>query len=132
MSDTTQHHAYQRGVRMANLWKRLKGTILKWDSICVSKARNYKLPGWVGHFPIAIALLAPLATALLGGVAIAGSLLFIWAIAFILQQVSQTSSQETDSEYFDSDNHDPLTEYRDGNQGFGLYCGEYRIDQEDE
>ena len=132
MNDTTQHHAYQRGVRMAKLWKRLKSTILRWDAFCVTKAHNYKLPSWIGHLPIAITLLATLATTLLGGVAIAGCLLFIWAIAFILQQVSQTSSQATDSEYFDSDNYESLAEYRDSNQGFGLYCGEYRIDQEDE
>ncbi|WP_261436365.1 hypothetical protein [Serratia ficaria] len=132
MNETKQQHAYQRGVRMANLWKRVKSTILRWDAFCVTKARSYKLPGWIGHFPIAIALIASLAAALLGGLAIAGCLLFIWAIAFILQQIPPTSPQTTDSEYFDSDTNESLTEYRDGNQGFGLYCGEYRIDQEDE
>ncbi len=132
MNDTTQHNAYQRGVRMAKLWKRLKSTILRWDTYCVAKASSYKLPGWIGHFPIVIAFLSSLTAALLGGVAIAGCLLFIWAIAFILQQVNQTSSHATDSENFDSDNNESFTEYRDGIQGFGLYCGEYRIDQEDE
>ncbi len=132
MNDTTQHHAYQRGVRMANLWMRVKSTILRWDAFCVAKAHSYKLPGWIRHFPIVIAFLASLTAALLGGVAIAGCLLFIWAIAFILRQVNQTSPQATDSEYFDSANNESFTEYRDGNQGFGLYCREYRMDQEDE
>ncbi|WP_262121624.1 hypothetical protein [Serratia ficaria] len=132
MNDTKQHHAYQRGVRMASLWKRLKGTILKWDTFFVAKARAHQLPSWIGHIPITIALFGSLTAALLGGAAIAGCLLFIWAIAFILQQISPTSPKTTDSEYFDSDTNESLTEYRDGNQGFGLYCGEYRIDQEDE
>ncbi|EFE96284.1 hypothetical protein [Serratia odorifera] len=128
MNNTTQHHAYQRGVRMANLWKRIKGTILHWDNVCVSKARSHKLPGWVGRIPIAIALLGSLTAALLGGLAIAGCLLFIWAIAFILQQFNQPTAPE----YVDPVNNESLTEYRDGDQGFGLYCGAYRIDLEDE
>lgn len=56
MNDTTQHHAYQRGVRMANRWKRVKSTILKWDNFCVSKARRHKLPGWFGHIPIVLSV----------------------------------------------------------------------------
>jgi len=60
-------------------------------------------------------------------------MLFIWAISFILQQVGQADSQENDTNYFDSNtDSEPLTEYRDGDQGYGLYCGSYRIDLDDD
>lgn len=133
MNETKQHHAHQRGVRMASLWKRIKGTIIKWDAFCVAEAHSHKLPGWIGHAPIAIVLFGSAAAILFGGIVIAGCMLFIWTIAFILQQFGQGSTQENDSEYFDSStNSESLTEYRDGDHGYGLYCGSYRIDQDDE
>lgn len=133
MSQTQNQQAYQRGIRIARMWKRLKGTILRWDMFCVSKARKHKLPGWIGHVPIAVAFLGSAAAALFGGFIIAGSLLFIWAFAFILQHVGQENTQINDSDYFDSSiNSGALTEYRDGDQGYGLYCGAYRVDLDDE
>ncbi|EPM1538090.1 hypothetical protein [Serratia ureilytica] len=124
MNETKQQHAYQCGVRIANLWKRIKGTILKWDACCVAKARSHKLPSWCGHFPIAIALIASLTAALLGGVAIAGCLLFIWAIAFILQNTDFSNMQVPDrtNESVDDDG------YSAGPEGFGNYVGGTRID----
>ncbi|WP_431712600.1 hypothetical protein [Serratia marcescens] len=126
MNDTTQHHAYQRGVRIANLWKSIKGTILKWDAYCVAKASSYKLPGWIGHFPIVIALIASLTAALLGGLAIAGCLLFIWAIAFILQNADLSHAELTDST---SDEESSVHDgYRNGPEGYGYYMGGFRDD----
>ncbi|WP_434462167.1 hypothetical protein ACMV5L_01685 [Serratia plymuthica] len=128
MNDTKQQHAYQRGVRIANLWKRLKGTILKWDAICVAKARNHKLPGWVGYVPIAIALFGSLTAALLGGAAIAGCLLFIWAIAVIRQNADLSNVQLNESTSDEESNtHDG---YRNGPEGYGYYMGGFRDDDE--
>lgn len=113
---------------MANLWKRLKGTILKWDAICVAK-----LPGWIGYMPMIIALFGSTTVVLFGGVIIASCMLFIWAFAFILQHVGQENTKVNDSEYFDSSiNSEALTAHRDGDQGYRLYCGSYRIDLDDE
>ncbi|WP_232043331.1 hypothetical protein [Serratia marcescens] len=80
MNDTKQQHAYQRGVRMANLWKHLKGTILKWDMYCVSKAHRYKLPSWLGHIPMIM-----LATSILSAVVFGG--LFIASIGIIMSAI---------------------------------------------
>lgn len=82
MNDTTQHHAYQRGVRMAKLWKRLKSTILRWDAFCVAKAHSYKLPGWLGHIPITCLVAVSALSCLTGGLLVGVAVLFIWA--FIL------------------------------------------------
>ncbi|MEE4411932.1 MULTISPECIES: hypothetical protein [unclassified Serratia (in: enterobacteria)] len=114
MSQTRNQQAYQRGIWVARMWKRLKGTILRWDTFCVSKARKHKLPGWIGHVPIAVAFLGSAATALFGGIIIAGSLLFIWAIAIILQNIN-TSNENV----FDDRGSGPSI--RHGNDGYGYY-----------
>lgn len=82
MNETRQHHAYQRGVRMANQWKRLNGTILRWDSFWVSKARKYNLPTWLGHVPITSLVAISAVSCLTGGLLVAVIILFVWA--FIL------------------------------------------------
>ncbi|HEI8955488.1 TPA: hypothetical protein SLG95_003602 [Serratia liquefaciens] len=124
MSQTQNQQAYQRGIRIARMWKRLKGTILRWDMFCVSKARKHKLPSWIGHVPIAVAFLGSAAAALFGGIIIAGGLLFIWAIAFILQNADFSNMQVSDStnESVDDDG------YNAGPEGFGNYVGGTRID----
>jgi len=133
LNKARQHHAYQRGVHIANLWKHLKGTILTWNAICVAKAHSHKLPSWVGNMPMIIALLGSATAILFGGIVIVSCMLFIWAIAFILQHIGQENTQVNDSEDFGSStNNEFLTEYRVGDQGYGLYCGSYRMDLDDE
>lgn len=83
MNEKRQHHAYQRGVRMANLWKRLKGTILKWDSFWVSKARKYNLPTWLGHVPITCLVAVSAISGLTSGLLVAIIILFIWALLLL-------------------------------------------------
>ncbi|MEL5565960.1 MULTISPECIES: hypothetical protein [Serratia] len=132
MNKTRQYHAYRRGVRMASLWKRLQDTILKWDSFWLTKARNYNLPAWLGHMPVAVALLGSLTIMLVGGAIITGALLFIWAIAFILQSIASQAFDDSDS------NKQATSEYRNGDQGFGLYSGpdslitSHRMDNEED
>ncbi|RUT67033.1 hypothetical protein CKG00_12050 [Morganella morganii] len=115
MSQTQNQQAYQRGIRIARMLKRLKSTILRWDTFCVSKTRKYKLSGWIGHVPIAVAFLGSVTAALLGGIIIAGSLLFIWAIAFILQNIN------TSNENIFDDDRDSGPSIRHGNDGYGYY-----------
>lgn len=111
---------------MASLWRRLKSTMLKWDAFFVVKARAHKLPGWVGHIPIAIALFGSLTAALLGGATIAGCLLFIWAIAVILQNADLSNVQLNESTSDEESNmHDG---YRNGPEGYGYYMGGFRDD----
>lgn len=90
MNDTKQQHAYQRGVRMANLWKRLKDTILKWDSRCVSKARSHKLPDWIGHIPtafIAIGLIFFFFGYAIVSLAGVSCMIAMWAITYIAKNI---------------------------------------------
>ncbi|TSB29746.1 hypothetical protein FOT43_07515 [Serratia marcescens] len=98
MSQARDQQAYQRGIRAARKWSRLKNVTMRWDRLCVSKVREYKLPAWIGHVPIVIALIASVAAMLFGGLLVAGCMLFIWTIAFILQNAGQNPSSEVTHE----------------------------------
>ncbi|HGM6839727.1 TPA: hypothetical protein ACKP7D_003514 [Serratia marcescens] len=110
---------------MASLWKRLKRTILKWDSFWLTKARKCNLPAWLGHMPVAVALLGSLTIIFVGGAVIR-------AIAFILQSIASQAFDDSDS------NKQATSEYRNGDQGFGFYSGpdsfvtSHRMDNEED
>ncbi|MEL5421579.1 hypothetical protein [Serratia nevei] len=111
MNEKRQHHAYQRGVRMANLWKRLKGTILKWDAICVAKARRYKLPGWIGHIPMVLLTISILVALVFGGAIIATSAVLMVAVILLAspskaQHSGFRQSSDSDERIYHDWDHD--------------------------
>ncbi|WP_261426019.1 hypothetical protein [Serratia proteamaculans] len=79
MSQTRNQQAYQRGIWVAHMWKRLKGRILRWDTFFVSKARRYRLPTWLGHAPITCLVAISTISGLTGGLLVAVVILFGWA-----------------------------------------------------
>lgn len=83
MNETRQHHAYQRGVRMASLWKRFKGTIFRCDSYWISKARKYNLPTWLGHVPITCLVAISAVSCLTGGLLVGAIILFVWSFLLL-------------------------------------------------
>lgn len=97
MNDTTQHHAYQRGVRMASRWKHLKSTVLKWDRACVSKAQTVNLPKWVGHIPIIAFTVTILAALVFGGVIISMSAVLLASVALIVGKVFSAGGIEVEN-----------------------------------
>lgn len=94
MSQARDQKGYQCGAWAARKWSRLKNVIMRWDRLCMSKVRENRLPAWIGHIPIVIALIASAAAMLFGGLLVAGCMLFIWAIAFILQNAGKNLSGE--------------------------------------
>ncbi len=120
--------AWQRGVRMASLWKKLKASVLHFDNRCVTWVKRKNLPAWVGHLPTVLACMLLLASMVMGSALIAFSLALVFSLAFIIEHVRHNACIENDDSEGSSS---PLSEYRDGDQGFGLYCGSYRIDEDD-
>ncbi|WP_127958541.1 hypothetical protein [Serratia microhaemolytica] len=51
---TRQERAFQRGIRAAAFWRKVKSGVLAWDAHCVAVAKKRNLPGWVGHTPLGI------------------------------------------------------------------------------
>lgn len=75
--------AYQRGIWAAHIWKRLKTTISRWDTLCVYKARKYGLPAWLGHVPMTCLVTLSVISCLVGVLLIAVIILFVWAFLLI-------------------------------------------------
>ncbi|MGP1066831.1 hypothetical protein ACJ8LR_24000 [Serratia sp. CY56810] len=127
MNETKQHHAYQRGVSMASLWKRLKGTILKWDAICVAKARSHKLPCWVGHIPMSMLVVAMMSAVVFGGIIIASSAVLLGGL-ILAGSIFSSKEKITDSSVHTDSTYKSPTEYRaDGEFGPGWYAGNYKV-----
>lgn len=97
MSQTRNQQAYQRGIRVALMWKRLKGTILRWDHRCVSKAHAHKLPSWVGHIPMSMFAVIMLTALVFGGMVIASSAVLVGALVLLVSGALSHESKEVDN-----------------------------------
>lgn len=98
MSQARDQQAYQRDAWAARKWSRLKNMIMRWDRLCVSRVRENRLPAWIGHVPIVIALIASVTAMLFGGLLVAGCMFFIWALVFIFQNVGQRLPSDFETE----------------------------------
>lgn len=83
MSQARDQQAYQRGIWAARKWSRLKNVIMRWDRFCVSKARKYNLPTWLGHVPITCLVAISAVSCLTGGLLVAVIILFVWAFLLL-------------------------------------------------
>lgn len=136
MSQTRDQQAYQRGIKAARLWKRLKGTVLRWDHACVSSARKHKLPGWIGHIPMGMLAVIMLATLVFGGMVITISAVFAAALALLVSSstADENSNNKEDSDAFPTaqSNNGFGTRYRSGPHGWGWYDSTGYMHDEDE
>ncbi|EAW8181739.1 hypothetical protein HX52_05615 [Salmonella enterica] len=83
MSQARDQQAYQRGIWAARKWSRLKDVIMRWDRFCVSMAREYRFPGWIGHIPIAVFTISMLTAFIFGGMFIATSAVLVGAVILL-------------------------------------------------
>lgn len=130
MSENNER-AYVRGRKVAIIWKSLKKIVSTRDQLCVAWAKNHKLPAWIGHLPIISTVLISLAGLIVGGVAIASMIVFIWALAYILQHIGSSPNSSHDSH----ESYSASPEVRAGSEGYGLYSGSdeltsYRMDKD--
>ncbi|POW52747.1 DUF3742 family protein (plasmid) [Pantoea piersonii] len=126
--------AFDRGRRAAGFWLRLSKSAKEANDICISWTKRRGLPAFVGRLPVPIAGLMFLTFVALSGLFI-GAILVIGAVfLYMLSNLSVTGAE-------DSDDTDELSghQYRDGNDGFGMYSGPQnvtvtstRIDRDDE
>ncbi|MGR7482817.1 hypothetical protein [Klebsiella aerogenes] len=114
--------AYTRGVRAAGIWKRLKHTVASWDQRGAAWAKNHNIPVWIGRVPLVAAILISLTGLIAGGFIVAFIVAFIWAMAFILQNVDLNS--------IDDDSKPTGPGYRYGQDGYGYYSGSDDITSE--
>lgn len=117
MQNNRQGAAIQRGIKAAALWKKIRNGVAKWDIIFVGWAKSHKLPGWLGHIPIALTIMFSVASILLGGLLIGLVVTFVWMAIVGLSSIPDRPSYDHD------DTRDDSPQYRNGDQGLGLYSG---------
>ncbi|WP_439900728.1 hypothetical protein [Salmonella enterica] len=86
------------------------------------QTRNLPFPTQLSRIFIYGAVLLTFCALLVGSFIVAGCLLFIWAIAFIMQSVGNGELRMSSTISEDSDG------YRNGSEGFGNYVGGTRTD----
>ncbi|EHD22932.1 MULTISPECIES: hypothetical protein [Brenneria] len=129
MNQTKQQHAYQRGARIARLWKKVKGSVLHWDERCVTWANKKHLPPWIGHAPIIIFIAFFISTIAFGSLIIAACFLLIFAVACIIQNPGSSQATADEAEFYD-DTEKTGPGYRYGQEGHGYYSGSDDITSE--
>ncbi|WP_261640997.1 lipid droplet assembly factor 1 [Erwinia mallotivora] len=82
MQKSRQKSAWQRGVRLATIWKRVRGNLIQWDNRCVKWAKKKNAPAWVGHIPLIAFILFSITTICIGGLLMISAIV-IWAALLI-------------------------------------------------
>lgn len=88
----TQAHA--RGVGAGNAFRNLKRGLKALDQRFVSKAKAHKMPGWVGHAPLALSLVVIATTLIFGSLIVSGLILSVWALMLFSSVMGQTNLKE--------------------------------------
>lgn len=83
MPQSQKNRAWNRGARLAILYKQMKVKLLNLDKICVTLAKKNRIPTWIGHIPLILVFAGTLAGLLTVGFVISACLIFLLCITFI-------------------------------------------------
>jgi hypothetical protein len=129
--------ASKMGATTAVLWLRILKSVRAANSACTAWTSRQGLPAFIGRLPVPLACFAILTVSLICGFLI-GSIVILFSI-FIYMLCNFADNNVDDSD--DSDDTDELSghQYREGNDGYGMYSGPQnvtvtssRIDRDDE
>ncbi|QLS53466.1 hypothetical protein HV314_04560 [Citrobacter sp. RHBSTW-00887] len=122
MPQSQKNRAWNRGARLAILYKQMKVNLLNLDKICVTLAKKNRIPTWIGHMPLILVFAGTLAGLLTVGFVISACLIFLLCITFIAKNVSSSAPDDDDSSTGPG--------YRYGKDGYGYYTGSDDITSE--
>lgn len=133
-----KNRAFERGVRIAGLFKKLTKTIRLSNDACLNWVHKKGLPEILGRLPVPIAMFCLLITALLCGLLI-GSIIVIAAMfIYMLCNLAIDKSPDEQSIFAKSESYGG-SEYRNGASGYGYYSESrdgsstgYKVDIEDD
>ncbi|QGX92456.1 hypothetical protein EFZ10_12960 [Tatumella sp. TA1] len=98
MYQSQEKRAWNRGARLAAIWKGAKKIFTRLDQRCVMLAIRYKLPEWIGRMPLLLAVLCSLIVLIAGGILISCSVVLLWTfIAAITHIGSSPENASTNS-----------------------------------
>ncbi|EBH9578867.1 hypothetical protein ER596_23715 [Salmonella enterica subsp. enterica serovar Havana] len=104
MSHSQDKRAWNRGVRLAGIWKRVTANLLKWDKKCVVWAKAHRLKSWMGHIPLLLTIICSLAALIAGGLIVSGSAVLLWSLIALVTQ-SGSSSENSTKNIFNENNN---------------------------
>jgi hypothetical protein len=87
MPQSQKNRAWNRGARLAILYKQMKVNLLNLDKICVTLAKKNRIPTWIGHIPLILVFAGTLAGLLTVGFVISACLIFLY-VSPSLQKMS--------------------------------------------
>lgn len=125
MYQSQQKRAWNRGVRLAGLWKRAKANLLKWDRKCVVWAKAHRLESWIGHIPVFLLCCGSLALLILSGGFIFKAivmLLFSMCLFFPASSSQDSSNQDSTGRSYKN----PTAYDSNGELGPGHYADSYK------
>lgn len=129
-----KNSAFKRGVIAAELWLKLTKNARVANGVCIAWVLRQGLPSFIGYLPVPLASIAIMSTAILCGLFIGAVVILCGIFIYMLFKIAV-------GEVEDSDDADEPSghQYRDGNDGFGMYSGPQnvtvtssRIDRDDE
>jgi len=91
MYQSQEKRAWERGVRLAAIWKGTKKIFTRLDQRCVILAKQYKLPKWLGHIPLLLAVLCSLVALIAGGFLISCSAVLLWTFIAAITHIGSSS-----------------------------------------
>lgn len=125
MYQSQEKRAWNRGVRLAGIWKRAKANLLNWDKKCVVWAKAHRLKSWMGYIPVFLLCVGSL------GLLILSSGFILKAIVILLLLISlffpAGSSQDSSSQNSTGRSYKNPTAYdSNGELGPGHYADSYK------
>lgn len=116
-----ENSAYRRGTIAAKLWLRFTKSAREANSVCVAWALRHGLPAFIGRLPVPLTCLAILCGAIICGLLVGTIVILSGIFIYMLCNITFNSAEEQNDQ-----NTAYGTEWRNGNEGAGIYTGSSR------
>lgn len=120
-----ENSAFKRGTIAAGLWLKISKSVRSANADCIAWAKRNGLPAFVGCLPVPLACIAVLSVAVVCGFIISSILILFGMFVYMLSNLTVSNADHSES----SDDTDEPSgyQYRDGNDGFGMYSGPQNV-----
>ncbi|MGC8427391.1 hypothetical protein [Mixta calida] len=117
-----ENPAFKRGKHVARLWLRLSKGIKVANSACMLWTLKRGLPAFLGRLPVPIAVFTLFTFMAVGGLFIGAAFLVGAIFIYMVSNLAVADANGSDVSEGQSGH-----QYRDGNDGFGMYSGPQNV-----
>lgn len=116
-----ENSAFKRGAIAAGLWLKFSKGARAANGACAAWALRHGLPAFIGRLPVPLACFAILSVAVVCGILIGTIVILCSIFIYMLCNITLNAAVERDNQ-----NTAYGTEWRNGNEGAGIYTGSSR------